>query len=91
MTGGPGKSKRWRIAEGDPTAATALAEALGVSPLLAGLLIRRGCTTPETARTFLDTPLSGLHDPHLMLGMDAAVDRLRAAVARRELVLVCGD
>jgi single-stranded-DNA-specific exonuclease len=64
---------------------------LGVSPLLAGLLVRRGCDRPETARTFLDAPLTALHDPWQMLGMDAAVDRLRAAVARREPVLVCGD
>ncbi|MGD0265413.1 MAG: single-stranded-DNA-specific exonuclease RecJ [Candidatus Methylomirabilota bacterium] len=92
MSGGPGKSKRWRIAEGPPEAnATALARALGVSPLVAGLLVRRGCDTPETARTFLDAPLTALHDPWQMLGMHAAVDRLRAAVARREPVLICGD
>jgi single-stranded-DNA-specific exonuclease len=58
---------------------------------LAGLLIRRGCDTPEAARIFLDAPLSALHDPWRMLGMDAAVDRLRVAVARREPILVCGD
>jgi len=87
----PSKSKRWRIADGDPAAAAALAQALDIPPLLAGLLIRRGCETPETARTFLDTPLTALHDPWQMLGMDSAVDRLRAAVARHEPILVCGD
>jgi single-stranded-DNA-specific exonuclease len=92
VSGGPGKSKRWRIAEGPPEAdAAALTRALGVSPLLAGLLVRRGCGTPETARTFLNAPLTALHDPRQMLGMDVAVDRLRAAVGRREPVLICGD
>lgn len=91
MSGAPGKSKRWRIADVDPAAAAALARALEVSPLLAGLLIRRGCETPDTARAFLDTPLTALHDPWQMLGMAAAVDRLRAAVTRHEPVLVCGD
>jgi len=91
VSGAPGRSKRWRIADGDPAAAAALARALDVSPLLAGLLIRRGCDTPEAARTFLDAPLAALHDPRQMLGMDAAVDRLRAAVARHEPVLICGD
>lgn len=92
MPGRPIPGRRWRIAEGPPeAAAAALARALGVPPLLAGLLIRRGCETPEAARTFLDAPLEALHDPRGMLGMDAAVDRLRAAVARREPILVCGD
>jgi single-stranded-DNA-specific exonuclease len=91
---GPGKSKRWRIAGGPPeaeAATTALARALQVPPLLASLLIRRGCETPEAARTFLEAPLSALHDPWQMQGMAAAVDRLRTAVARREPILVCGD
>jgi single-stranded-DNA-specific exonuclease len=90
--GVPGKSKRWRIAEAPPEAAAAvMARALGVSPLLAGLLIRRGCGSPEAARTFLETPLTALHDPWQMLGMVPAVDCLRAAVARHEPLLVCGD
>lgn len=92
MAGSPGTSKRWRIADGPPeAAAAALARGLDVPPLLARLLIRRGCDTPEAARTFLDAPLTALHDPRRMLGMDAAVDRLRAAVARREPILICGD
>lgn len=92
MSGASGKSKRWRIADGPPEAAVAaLVRALEVSPLLAGLLIRRGCESPDSARTFLETPLTALHDPWQMLGMAAAVDRLRAAVARHEPVLICGD
>ncbi len=91
MSARPVTDRRWRIAQDDPAAAEALARALDLPPLLASLLIRRGCDTPEAARTFLDAPLAALHDPRLMLGMDAAVDRLRAAVARREPILVCGD
>ncbi len=92
MPGRPIPGRRWRIAEGPPeAAAAALARTLGVAPLLAGLLIRRGCGTPEAARTFLDAPLEALYDPREMRGMDAAVQRLRAAVARREPILVCGD
>lgn len=87
-----GQGKRWRIADGPPEAdAAVLARALGVPPLLAGLLWRRGCRTPEAAQTFLDAPLEALHDPRQMLGMAAAVDRLRVALARREPILICGD
>jgi single-stranded-DNA-specific exonuclease len=92
VSGVPGKSKRWRVAEAPPEAAVAvLARSLGVSSLLASLLIRRGCESPDAARTFLDTPLTALHDPWQMCGMAPAVDRLRAAVARHEPILVCGD
>jgi single-stranded-DNA-specific exonuclease len=92
VSGNPGTSKRWRIAAGPPEAdGAALARVLDVPPLLASLLIRRGCDTPEAARVFLDAPLTALHDPRQMLGMDTAVDRLRAAVARHEPILVCGD
>ncbi|MBI3084708.1 MAG: DHH family phosphoesterase, partial [candidate division NC10 bacterium] len=91
MSARPVRDRRWRVAQADPAAAAGLARALDVPPLLASLLIRRGCDTPEAARTFLDAPLAALHDPRQMLGMDAAVDRLRVAVTRREPILVCGD
>ncbi len=84
-------TRRWRIAETDSAAASALAAALDVPSLLAHLLLLRGCDTPEAARTFLETPLTALEDPWQMAGMAVAVERLRAAVARREPILVCGD
>lgn len=77
--------------QADPASAAALAQALGVPVLMASLLLRRGCDTPEAARTFLDAPLTALHDPRRMAGMEVAVDRLRAAVARHEPIRVCGD
>jgi len=84
-------ARRWRIADqqADPTAA--LSQALGIPPLVAHLLVRRGCTTPEAAKAFLDVPLAALHDPRLMDGMAVAVERLQRAVSRREPILICGD
>ncbi len=90
-TGSQGRARRWQLPQADPVSAGVLARALGLPVLMASLLLRRGCDTPEAARTFLEAPLTGLHDPRLMAGMDVAVDRLRAAVARREPILVCGD
>ncbi len=71
--------------------AASLAAALDVPPLLAHLLLLRGCDTPEAARIFLESPLSVLEDPWQMAGMAVAVERLRAAVVEREPILVCGD
>ncbi len=59
-----------------------------VSPLLAQLLAQRGV---EDINSFLKPSLSALHDPFLMLGMRAAVQRIRGAVANRERILVYGD
>ena len=64
---------------------------MGCSPLLATLLLRRGCATPEAALAFLNAPLSALEEPSQMAGMAEAVARLRHALAHREPILVCGD
>jgi single-stranded-DNA-specific exonuclease len=79
------------VRDADAAAALHLTRALGVSPLLAMLLVQRGCLTSEAAHTFLEAPLGALHDPLSMAGMRVAVDRLAAAAAHREPILICGD
>ncbi|OXM15394.1 single-stranded-DNA-specific exonuclease RecJ [Paenibacillus herberti] len=71
-------------------AATLSAE-LGLSSLAARLLVLRGQSTPQTATQFLSAGVEGLHDPYLLLGMEAAVKRIRLAVEHDEKVLVYGD
>jgi single-stranded-DNA-specific exonuclease len=68
-----------------------LARALGVPEAVARLLVCRGFGTVEAAEAFLRTGLGQLHDPYAMLGMRAAVERLREALERREPVLIYGD
>src|SRR5271163_4705541 len=58
---------------------------------LADLLAIRGITDPETAERFLNPSLTQLHSPYLMLGMKAAVDRIDAAIERKEGILIYGD
>jgi single-stranded-DNA-specific exonuclease len=60
-------------------------------PVLADLLVRRGIDEPEAARRFLSPELAHLHDPLQMSGMKSALDRLEAAVERKEKVLIYGD
>jgi single-stranded-DNA-specific exonuclease len=60
-------------------------------PVLADLLVRRGIDEPEAAQRFLMPELAHLHDPLLMCGMKVALDRLEAAVERKEKVLIYGD
>ena len=58
---------------------------------LARLLIRRGITDPDSAARFLFPSLDHLHAPEEMLGLRAAVDRLDAAIERKEPILIYGD
>src|SRR5687768_9873617 len=84
-------AKRWIVREQDPSRAAALAVNLGVSPIVAGLLIARGCGETAAAGKFLQPSSDQLHDPFLMLGMRVAVARLLRAIDGNERILVYGD
>jgi single-stranded-DNA-specific exonuclease len=60
-------------------------------PVLADLLVGRGIAEPEAAARFLAPALGDLHDPLRMSGMKSALDRLEAALERKEKVLIYGD
>ena len=72
-------------------AAKDLGEKLGINPILASLLIRRGITTESAAKRFFRPQLADLINPFLMKDMDAAVDRLNDAMGHKERILVYGD
>jgi single-stranded-DNA-specific exonuclease len=63
------------------------------SPLhtLARLLIRRGLTEADSAARFLIPSITHLHAPEQMTGLRAAVDRIEAAIERKEPILIYGD
>ena len=82
---------RWIIREPDPTAEETLAREALLPRLIAGLLVARGIRTAAEAARFLNPSLDGLHDPYLMLGMAAAVERIQRAVADGETILIYGD
>jgi single-stranded-DNA-specific exonuclease len=59
--------------------------------ILAPLLVRRGITDADSAATFLSPSLSHLHAPERMSGLRLAVDRIDAAIERKEPMLIYGD
>src|SRR5882672_6543545 len=83
--------KKWIVREPDTVRAAALASALGVSPIVAGLLVARGYSDNSSAEAFLNPALNQLHDPFLMRGMTDAVNRLLHAIDNHEPVLIYGD
>ena len=53
--------------------------------------MRRGVTDVEAASRFLSPSVDHLHPPEQMTGLRAAVDRLNAAIERKESILIYGD
>lgn len=64
---------------------------MGVSPIVAHLLLQRGINTVSAAKRFFHPQLSDLYNPFLMRDMDVAVDRLNDAMGRKERIMVYGD
>jgi single-stranded-DNA-specific exonuclease len=75
----------------DETLVARLSAEAKVSPVVARLLVARGITSAIEAHRFLAPQFSDLHSPYLMLGMKAAVERLQAALERKEKILIYGD
>ena len=75
----------------DAAQAASLARVLGVSPILAALLISRGYDDASSARSFLTPNNKQIHEPFLMLGMREAVARLEQAIDNQEPILIYGD
>ncbi len=64
--------------------------ALGLDPLLAGVLYARKLDTPEQVNAFLSSE-GDLGDPTLLPDMSVAVDRLHRAIHDAEQIVVYGD
>lgn len=84
--------KRWVIKKdaGQDTIIR-LIEQLGISRPLANILGQRGIQNFDESRFFFRPTLTELHNPFLMHGMEAAVDRIEAAILANENILVYGD
>ena len=84
--------KRWVLKQkGDESLVSGIAEALGIENALAELLVQRGITNFDEAKSFFRPDLSQLHDPFLLNDMDKAVDRIELAKAKGEKIMVYGD
>jgi len=82
---------RWNLRPADDETVSHLSSEAGLSPLIARMLAARGVRTADEVRAYLSPQLSHLHSPYLMSGMQAAVERLEAALERKEKILIYGD
>lgn len=85
------KRKKWLIKAAEPVLKFMLAKKLGVSPLMAQLLINRGIYTVKEAREFLNVSIKRLYPPELMRDLPRAVEIISGALDRGDKILVYGD
>ncbi len=82
----------WILASAaDPGLERSLARELAVTPFVASLLCRRGLHDATLAREFLEPRLKSLGDPLVLPNMRAAIERILAAVERKERIVLYGD
>ncbi|HXG52142.1 MAG TPA: single-stranded-DNA-specific exonuclease RecJ [candidate division Zixibacteria bacterium] len=85
-------AKHWIVRQVDRDRVDRHCRELGVSPLLARLLLLRGLDDGAEARRYLSSSLRhDLPSPFLMAGMEAAVSRIVRAVEHREPIAIWGD
>ena len=82
---------RWRITSPDPSGAAALAQALGIIPITAQVLLNRGYARPEGARRFLEASADMLSSPEAIVDVPAAVERITRAIEHGEAIMIYGD
>ncbi len=84
--------KRW-IYKNTPAAESieALGKSININAYLSTILLQRGITDFESAKTFFRPSLDHLHDPFLLKDMEPAVVRLKSAIDKNEKILIYGD
>ena len=85
------RARIWQFNTPELDESFALAAELGVSLLVAQLLINRGLKTAAAARTYLYPKFEHLHDAFEMADMAKAVERINLAIKRGENICVYGD
>ncbi|MGB1449030.1 MAG: single-stranded-DNA-specific exonuclease RecJ [Flavobacteriaceae bacterium] len=83
---------RWEAKKAEDEATVKeLQQSLGVSAIIATLLVQRGIQSFDAAKAFFRPQWEDLHSPFLMRDMDKAVNRIQAALENDESIMVYGD
>lgn len=85
-------NQRWAFHEPPPKKVEQLIARLGLSPLIAKVLVNRGIDTPEKARIFIEPERQELPSPLTeFTDLSLCVDLLTQAIARGDKIAICGD
>ncbi|MFS8855305.1 single-stranded-DNA-specific exonuclease RecJ [Synechococcus sp. H55.7] len=85
-------AQRWLFHSADTLAAQNLAEAVGVSSVLAQILLNRGLSSPAAVQRYLQPDPAHLPPPSQdFADLPLAVELLDGAICRQEPIAICGD
>ena len=82
---------QWSLVKNSVDDVGKIQQALGVHPVTAQLLVARGLTTPDAAKSFLYPSLEDMHSPFCLAHMETAVERIAAAMRDEQRIVVFGD
>ncbi len=85
------QTRIWEQQTADPFSVDAIAQTLTLDKHVGRLLVQRGIDTVQLAESFLYPSIDQLHDPFLLADSEVAIDRLLAAVEKRERIAIHGD
>ncbi len=85
-----GSGREWKLGDVDRETAADIASALGVTDLLARVLIARDASSVTEAREFLEAGDAALADARLLPDAGAAVERVAVALDKRQTIAVHG-
>lgn len=83
--------KKWVFKEQNQTLQKSLSDEIGISRIIAQILINRGIDTFSDIRDFLKPNILNLKDPFLMKGMNRCVCRIKKAINNKERIMIHGD
>ncbi|HEU0265507.1 MAG TPA: DHH family phosphoesterase, partial [Geobacterales bacterium] len=87
----PVMEKRWRLRQANGEQIALFERELGLSPLVARVLVNRGIQGVDGGRRFLSSTLADIRDPLGMKGIMEGVQRLLVAHSRQEQICIYGD
>lgn len=88
----PGSNLRWRAPSAvQKTDVQRLVNMIGVTPITAELLLRRGYRDPDAVTAFFDPTPDDHHNPLKMKGMMVVRDRVLKALNERQHIVIYGD
>ena len=83
--------KEWQILTPDTQLVENLCRDIQCHPAVASILVSRHILSAERALNFFNPSLNHLSPPFSIQDMDAAVDRIAAAILKKEKILIFGD
>ena len=84
--------QRWQIFLPKTDLSEMIADATGLSPIIAQVLLNRGFDTPKAVQAFLDPELESLLDPKQEFpDLITSIDRIEKAIKAGDRITICGD